>query len=108
MYYDRWNDRNREAKRQGEKDAEWGYQRHRYDYDSYSERGCAYRDGYEETRRQIERREEERRQEEDMAERYRLNRLREEAEWQRQEEEAYWEQQQEQEQPYEPECPEQI
>jgi predicted acyl esterase len=91
-YYDRWNDKNREAFKQGEKDAFYGYRSHRHDFDSWKENGCAYNDGYEEERRRIEEREKEERREQERYERMREERRREE-EYQRQlEEEAYWEQ----------------
>jgi len=75
-YYDRHNDRNKEALRQGEKDAFYGYRSHRYDYESHTESGEAYDDGYRTERNRIERREEER-QEEERQERNRLERMRE-------------------------------
>jgi hypothetical protein len=99
-YYDRYSYKNREAKRQGERDAEWGYDRHRHDYDPYSERGYAYRDGYESERRIIENREEERRQEEAAEQRRIDQRRHEEMEYQRQMEDEYWERQEQEEQPY--------
>lgn len=92
-YYDRCDDRNREAYKQGERDADRGWRSHRYDYDSYSERGNAYEDGYRQERYRIEEREEERRREEREEER----RLQQEREWerQRQEEEEYYRQMEE-------------
>jgi len=75
-YYDRHDDRNKEALRQGEKDAFYGWRSHRNDYDSYTESGEAYDDGYRTERNRIERREEER-QEEERLERSRLERMRE-------------------------------
>lgn len=86
-YYDRWDDRNRDAHRQGEKDAQWGYRSRRFDYDSHTERGAAYDDGYQEERRRLDRIEAERREQEE-AERRRLDRqIREqEREWERQRE----------------------
>ena len=56
-YYDRWNDRNREAHRLGERDAERGYEAHRRDYDMMTESRAAYEDGYREAERVRERRE---------------------------------------------------
>jgi len=67
-YWDRYDDRNREAHRRGERDAEYGHSNHEYDYDLGSERREAYENGYREVRREQERREEIR-QEEDAAER---------------------------------------
>lgn len=95
-YYDRWDDRNREAHKQGERDAERGWRSHRYDYDLCSERGNAYEDGYRQERYRIEEREEERREEEREEER-RQYRLQLEREWQRQrqEEEEYYRQMEE-------------
>lgn len=82
-YYDRWDDRNREAEREGRKHGERGYG---YDWelktDHWSERGAAYRTGVREGERTRERREEER-QEEQAAER----RAHEEARRRREEEE---------------------
>lgn len=97
MYYDKYSDRNREAYRQGERDAERGYRSHQYDYDSYTERGYAYDDGYRKERYRIEEREEEHRREEREEER-RQYRLQQEREWerQRQEEEEYYQQMEEQ------------
>lgn len=92
-YYDRWNDRNREAKRQGEKDAFYGWRSHRYDYDSFTEPGDAYEDGYREERNRIERQEEERRQEEAHE-----RKLEQERRWRMEaEEEEYHRQREEQE-----------
>lgn len=89
MYYDRWSDRNREAKKQGSRDAERGYRSNHHDYDSYSERGAAYDDGYQEERRRIERRREER-QEQEQYEREVYHRQLEEARMRQQEEEDYY------------------
>ena len=85
-YYDRYNDRNREAFRQGERDGERGYQAHRYDYDSFTERGAAYQDGYRHEQWRLEIREEERRKEE-AAERRAAERRHYELDLQRQQEE---------------------
>ena len=82
-YFDRWNDENREAQKQGKRDAERGYRAHRHDFDPWTERGAAYDDGYQEERRHIERIEEERREQEEYEEHQRVAR---EREWQRQEE----------------------
>jgi len=90
-YYDRWNDKNREAHRQGERDAERGYRSHRFDHDSWTERGVAYEDGYQEERRRLDRIEEERREQEEREERYRAQ----ERERQRQNEEEYRQQEEE-------------
>ena len=96
-YYDKWSDRNREAFKQGEKDAFWDYRSHRHDYDSYSERGCAYNSGYEEERRRIEQRAEEERQDQERMERIRAERQREEERLRYLEEEEYYRQQREEE-----------
>jgi len=96
-YYDRWDDRNREAKRRGEKDAFYGTD-HRYEYDAWGERRAAYQDGYQEERRMLERREEERREEE-MAFRRERDRRCAEEEYHRQMEEAYYAEQEQQEMP---------
>lgn len=83
-YYDRWNDRNREAERKGREHGERGYG---YDWDLkteyWSERGEAYRAGVREGERERERREE-RLHEEERRERQ----LREEARRRREEEES--------------------
>ena len=92
-YYDRWNDSNREAEKQGKRDAEYGYRSHRYDYDSYSERGNAYESGYREEQQAIERKEEERREEE-REERRMAERQREREIQRRMEEDEYYLQQQ--------------
>ena len=63
-YYDRWDDRNRDAREQGEHDARYGYRHHQYDYDSFSEPRAAYDDGYNQERMRQERIREEREQEE--------------------------------------------
>ena len=82
-YYDRWDDRNREAEREGRRHGERGYG---YDWnlktDYWSERGAAYRSGMREGEH-ARARMEERRQEEEEAER----RVREQA--RRREEEEY-------------------
>jgi len=91
-YYDRWNDRNREAEREGRQHGERGYG---YDWDLkteyFSERGAAYRAGVHEGERVRERREEERQREEEAAERRAYEAARE---YQKQDEEAYYEEQQ--------------
>lgn len=94
-YYDRWSDRNRGAKRQGERDAERGYRSHEYDYESYTEHRYAYEDGYYEKQREIERREEERCEEERREERYRQERAYEEERYRQAQEEEYYRQQEE-------------
>ena len=94
-YYDRWNDRNREAFKQGERDAFYGYRSHRFDYDSHTEKGCAYNSGYEEERRKIEEKEEEERQEQERHERIRAEERHREEYHRQLEEEEYWAQQQE-------------
>jgi len=103
-YYDRWDDRNREARRQGERDASYGTRSHQYDYDRYSERGDAYEDGYiEERNRIIEQRERERIQEESYREQREYEeycRQQEEEEYNRQQEEEYYEEQMEEEVPH--------
>jgi len=101
-YWDKYDDRNREANCRGRRDAEWGYRSHESDYvfDFGSERREAYEDGYREVRREQERREE-RRQEEEAAERHaeqrriEARRIEEAIEW----EQAQYEQQPEPEQP---------
>jgi len=94
-YYDRWNDTNRDAHRQGERDASYGYRAHRNDFDSHGEPREAYEDGYREERGRIERREEER-QYEERQERERLERQRSQELYN---EEEYYRLQQEQEEP---------
>ena len=87
-YYDKWNDKNREAKRRGERDAFYRND-HSSQYDYWSERRSAYKDGYEEERRMIERREEDA-QEEARAERMAAERrYEEERKWRKYEEEKY-------------------
>jgi len=87
-YYDRYDDRNREARKIGERDAERGYRSHQFDYDSWSERGAAYEDGFREERRHIEHIEEQHREEEAAQERQRQHRIEEQR---RYEEQQYYE-----------------
>jgi len=96
-YYDRYNDRNKEVHKQGERDAFYGYQSHRFDYNPHTEKGCAYDSGYEEERRRIEEREKEERQEQERMERMRAEKRHREEYHRQLEEEEYWEQQQEKE-----------
>jgi len=105
-YYDKRSDRNREAKRNGERDAERGWRSSRSDYDPHTERGAAYDDGYREERRHIERKEEER-QEQERHEQEVCRRQLEDARMRQQEEEDYYferEQQNLQDQEQEPLC----
>lgn len=88
-YYDKRSDRNREAKRNGERDAERGWRANRSDYDLDTECGDAYDDGYREERRRIERRDEER-QEQERYEREMYHKHHEDAIMGQQEEEDYY------------------
>jgi len=93
-YYDRYDDRNREANRRGERDASYGYRSHKYDYDWGTERRSAYEEGYEREARRIEEQREERRREEEREERRAAERREHEREMYLQQERDYYEQQQ--------------
>lgn len=83
-YYNRYDDRNREARKRGERDAEWGYRSHQYDYDMGTERRSAYEDGYREERSRLERQEEKRREEERRIELARQRRIEEQRQYEQQ------------------------
>jgi hypothetical protein len=87
-YYDKYDDSNRAAHKRGERDAEWGYRSHQYDYSLGTEIRNAYEDGYEEERRRLARIADENRQEALAQERARQHRI---AEQLRYEEQRYHE-----------------
>ena len=104
-YYDRWDDRNREAKKRGERDAERGYRSHRMDYDSFTERGAAYEDGYREERNRLNRMEEERHEQERQEREAEQRQIEREREWIRQAEEEEYNRMMEEQQCEEEEVP---